>query len=143
MDIYQGDGIQLGSFLPTIWPRTASVSVGLSLHRSKRWSAKEKWKNQPWEGLGGNIHYSVQGMEGSWSHQGGIALTSSIFQPADGIGEESDTPQEASSLFLMDFFMVPYTDGYGICFPNVSRKTHIKRVILEIITSFYCTEVML
>lgn len=78
----------------------------------------------------------THGTEGSWLCQAGTTLTSSIFQPADGIGEESDTPQEASSLFLVDFFMVPYADGYGIRLANVSRKTHIGRVILEKNLSF-------
>lgn len=32
--------------------------------------------------------------------------------------------------------MVPYADGYGIRLANVSRKTHIGRVILEKKLSF-------
>lgn len=62
-------------------------------------------------------------------HQAGIVLTSSIFQPTDGVGEESHAPQEASSLLLVDFFMVPYADGYRICLPNIPRKIHIRRAI--------------
>lgn len=59
--------VQPRVFLPTIWPRTASVSVGFNLHRSKRWSANENWKDQQntgegWVGI--PFTTQVQGTEG-------------------------------------------------------------------------------
>lgn len=51
-----------------------------------------------------------------------MVLTSSIFQSADGVGEQPHTAQEAGSLLLVDLLVVPHADGYRIAFPNISKN---------------------
>lgn len=51
-----------------------------------------------------------------------MVLTASIFQSADGIGEQPHAAQEASPLLLMDLLVVPHTDGYRVGFPNIPVK---------------------
>lgn len=48
-----------------------------------------------------------------------MVLTASVFQSADGVGEQSHTAQEAGPLLLVDLLVVPHTDGDGVGFPNV------------------------
>lgn len=51
-----------------------------------------------------------------------LTLTSGVFQPADGIGKETNATQEACPLPLVDLFMVPYTDGDRVCLSNVATN---------------------
>lgn len=50
-------------------------------------------------------------------------LTSCVFQPADGIRKQSYAAQKTCPLSFMDLLVVPYTDGDGVCFTNVAKKT--------------------
>lgn len=51
-------------------------------------------------------------------------LTASVFQSADGIGEQPHAAQEASPLLLVDLLVVPHTDGYRVSFANVPARAH-------------------
>lgn len=49
-------------------------------------------------------------------------LTASILQPADRVGQQLDAAQEAGSLLLVDFPVIPHADGYGVALPNISGE---------------------
>lgn len=51
-----------------------------------------------------------------------MVLTPSVFESADGVGQQPHTAQEASPLLLVDLLVVPHADGYGIAFPNISKN---------------------
>lgn len=58
-----------------------------------------------------------------------MVLTSGVFQPADGIGQQPHTAQKASPLLLVNFLVVPHADSYRIRFPDISEnniQTHLE-----------------
>lgn len=56
-----------------------------------------------------------------------VALTASVFKAVDGVGQEADTPQESSSLLLVDLLVIPHADCDGIRLPDVSEERNTSR----------------
>ena len=52
-------------------------------------------------------------------------LTASVFESADGVGQQPHAAQEAGALFLVDLLMVPHADGDGVCLANVPDRTEV------------------
>lgn len=54
-------------------------------------------------------------------------LTAGVYESVDGVGQEADTAQKTSALLFVNLLVVPYTDGDGVCFSNISGKGTISR----------------
>lgn len=49
-------------------------------------------------------------------------LTAGVYESVDGVGQEADTAQKTSALLFVNLLVVPYTDGDGVCFSNISGR---------------------
>lgn len=47
-------------------------------------------------------------------------LTAGVYESVDGVGQEADTAQKSSTLLFVNLLVVPYTDGDGVRFSNIS-----------------------